>query len=160
MDIDSQVFSHQIEVVNLLAANFDKVTVLTAHSGKFQVAPNVQVTSSNWIEGERVRSLFRFYKSFFHIIFTGNISIIFSHMTSVQSAFTSPITRAIGIKHYLWYAHTSTNIYFRVSKLFCEGIITSTPGSCPAKGKQIFPIGQAIDSLKFAKKVSKKLPTK
>ena len=25
MDIDSQVFSHQIEVVNLLAANFDKV---------------------------------------------------------------------------------------------------------------------------------------
>ena len=152
MDIDSQVFSHQIEVVNLVAANFDKVKVLTAHSGKFQVAANVQVISSNWIEGERVRSLFRFYKSFFHIICTGNISVIFSHMTSVQSAFTSPITRAIGIKHYLWYAHTSTNIYFKVSKLFCDGIITSTLGSCPAKGKKIFPIGQAIDSLKFAKK--------
>ncbi len=158
MDIDSQVFSHQIEVVNLLAANFDKVTVLTAHSGKFQVAANVQVISSNWIEGERVRSLFRFYKSFFHIIFTGNISVIFSHMTSVQSAFTSPLTRAIGIKHYLWYAHTSTNIYFRVCKLFCEGIITSTPGSCPAKGKKIFPIGQAIDSLKFAKKSQRNYP--
>jgi len=145
-------------LIEPLAVNFDKVTVLTAHSGKFQVAANVQVISSNWSEGERFRSLFRFYKTFFHIIFTGNISVIFSHMTSVQSAFTSPITRVMGIKHYLWYAHSSTNIYFRVSKLFCEGIITSTPGSCPAKGKQIFPIGQAIDSLKFAKKSQRNYP--
>jgi glycosyltransferase involved in cell wall biosynthesis len=158
MDQDSQVFSHQLEVVNLLANEFDKVMVLTAHSGKFQVAANVQVISFEWIEGKRVRSLMRFYRRFFHIIFSRNISVIFSHMTSVQSAFISPITRAIGLKHYLWYAHASNNIYFKVAKLFSNGIITSTEGSCPAKGKQIFPIGQAIDSVKFAKKSRRNYP--
>jgi len=158
MDQDSQVFSHQIEVVNFLAANFNNVTVLTAYSGKFQVAENVQVTCSNWVEGQRIKSLLRFYKRFFQIISTRKISAIFSHMTSVQSAFTAPITRLMGIKHYLWYAHASTNIYFRASNLFTNGIITSTSGSCPAKGNQIFPIGQAIDSTKFVKKSVSNFP--
>lgn len=158
MDHESQVFSHQLEVVNFLAANFENVTVLTAYSGKFKVAENVEVHCSNWKEGHRTRSLLKFYWKFFRIISTRKITSIFSHMTSVQSAFTSPITRILGIKHYLWYAHTSKNMYFRISKLFINGIITSTAGSCPATGKKIFPIGQAIDGTKFVKKSKSDFP--
>jgi glycosyltransferase involved in cell wall biosynthesis len=158
MDQESQVFSHQIEVVNCLANKFENITVLTAHCGNFQVSKNVRVVGTNWVQGKKTKSLFKFYRRFFEIILTNKISVIFSHMTSVQSAFTSPITKIMGVKHYLWYAHTSSDIYFRVAKVFTSGIITSTSGSCPVKGKNIFPIGQAIDKTKFRKKSTANYP--
>ena len=75
-------------------------------------------------------------------------------MTSVQSAFISPITRIIKLRHYLWYAHTSNGIFLKVSRLLSDGIITSTPGSCPLNGSKVYPIGQSINSQKFTKKNS------
>ena len=82
-------------------------------------------------------------------------TVLFSHMTSVQSAFISPITRVIKLKHYLWFAHTSNGILLKVSRLLTNGIITSTRGSCPLKGSKVYPIGQSINSQKFKKKNSK-----
>ena len=57
MDESSQLFSHQIGVVNELAAYFDKVTVITGKSGKFKVLDNVNVYSSNWQNGKRIKSI-------------------------------------------------------------------------------------------------------
>ena len=70
-------------------------------------------------------------------------------MTSIQSTFISPLTRVLRIRHYLWYAHTSNNIYLQISRALTNGIITSTPGSCPIKGRKVYPIGQAVDSKVF-----------
>ena len=81
-------------------------------------------------------------------------------MTSVQSAFISPITRVIKLKHYLWFAHTSNGIFLKISRLLTDGIITSTPGSCPLKGSKVYPIGQSINSQKFKKKSSNTQPVK
>jgi len=81
-------------------------------------------------------------------------TVLFSHMTSVQSAFISPITRIIRLRHYLWFAHTSNGIFLKVSRLLSNGIITSTPGSCPLKGNKVYSIGQSINSKKFKKKNS------
>jgi glycosyltransferase involved in cell wall biosynthesis len=73
-------------------------------------------------------------------------------MTSIQSTFISPITRILRVKHYLWYAHTSNNLYLLISRVFTNGIITSTPGSCPIKGQKVFAIGQSVDSKVFNRK--------
>jgi glycosyltransferase involved in cell wall biosynthesis len=73
-------------------------------------------------------------------------------MTSIQSTFISPITRLFRVKHYLWYAHTSNNLYLLISRVFTNGIITSTPGSCPIKGQKVFAIGQSVDSKVFNRK--------
>ena len=43
MDEKSQVFSHQVDLVNQLAKKYDKVSVLTASSGFHQVLSNVEV---------------------------------------------------------------------------------------------------------------------
>ena len=152
MDENSQVFSHQIEVVNKLSHYFEEVTVLTAHRGIFKVSPNVNVICSNWVEGHKIRNVVKFYSSFFKLIFQRRYQVIFSHMTSVQSFLASPFTRVFGIKHYLWYAHTSDSYLLRFTKLFTNGIITSTYGSCPLKGKKIYAIGQSINSKLFVNK--------
>ncbi len=154
MDEKSQVFSHQIELVNQLSAKFDQITVLTARVGVCNTEKNVKVVSFDWVEGKRVSSLLRFLKVFIKTVRSEKFTVLFSHMTSVQSAFVSPITRVIGLKHYLWFAHTSNGIFLKVSRLLSNGIITSTPGSCPLKGSKVYPIGQSINSQKFRKKNS------
>lgn len=154
MDEKSQVFSHQIELVNQLSSKFDQITVLTAQVGVCNTEKNVKVVSFDWVEGKRVSSLLRFLKVFIRTVRSEKYTVLFSHMTSVQSAFISPITRSIKLKHYLWYAHTSNGIFLKVSRLFSDGIITSTPGSCPLKGNKVYLIGQSINSKKFKKKNS------
>ena len=160
MDEKSQVFSHQIELVNQLSPKFDQITVLTARVGVCNTKKNVEVISFDWVEGKRVSSLLRFLKIFIKTIRSEKFTVSFSHMTSVQSAFISPITRIIKLKHYLWYAHTSNGIFLKVSRLLTNGIITSTPGSCPLKGSKVYPIGQSISSKKFRKKNSNTQPIK
>ncbi len=160
MDEKSQVFSHQIELVNQLSSKFDQITVLTARVGVCNTEKNVKVVSFDWVEGKRVSSLLRFLKIFVKTIRSEKFTVLFSHMTSVQSTFISPITRIIKLKHYLWYAHTSNGIFLKVSGLLSDGIITSTPGSCPLKGSKVYPIGQSINSQKFRKKNSNTQPIK
>ena len=160
MDEKSQVFSHQIELVNQLSSKFDQITVLTAQVGVCNTEKNVKVVSFDWVEGKRVSSLLRFLKIFAKTIRSEKFTVLFSHMTSVQSVFISPITRIIKLKHYLWYAHTSNGIFLKVSRLLSDGIITSTPGSCPLKGSKVYPIGQSINSKKFKKKNSNTQPIK
>ena len=160
MDEKSQVFSHQIELVNQLSAKFDQIIVLTAQVGVCNTEKNVKVISFGWVEGKRVSSLIRFLTIFVKTIRSEKFTVLFSHMTSVQSAFISPITRIIRLKHYLWFAHTSNGIFLKVSRLLSNGIITSTPGSCPLEGSKVYPIGQSINSQKFRKKNSNTQPIK
>ena len=160
MDEKSQVFSHQVDLVNKLAEKYDKVSVLTGSVGFHKVLSNVEVISFNWIQGKKYSSLLRFLYKFLQVLGKNRFSCIFSHMTSVQSAFISPITRVLRIKHYLWYAHTSKNIYLLISRALTNGIITSTPGSCPIKGRRVFAIGQSVDSEVFNRKSRLGIPVK
>ena len=158
MDEKSQVFSHQVEVVNKLADKYDQVSVLTGLIGTYKVSSNVKVFSCNWIPGKRFTSLFRFMMKFLQLLGSNKFTCIFSHMTSVQSTFISPITRVLRIRHYLWYAHTSDNIYLQISRQLTNGIITSTPGSCPIEGRKVYAIGQSVDSKVFDKKLELETP--
>jgi len=160
MDEKHQVFSHQIDLVNKLANQFDSVTVLTGYVGVCRVSENVQVINFEWVAGKRGSSLLRFLWIFLRTVIKNRYSALFSHMTSTHSAFVSPITKLLRLKHYLWYAHASNGVYLRVSKLFTNGIITSTPGSCPLVGKKIYPIGQSIDKNKFEKQQQTNYPIK
>jgi len=160
MDEKHQVFSHQIDLVNKLASHFDNVTVLTGHVGVCRVSENVQVINFKWVSGKKVSSLLRFLRIFLKTVIKNKYSVLFSHMTSTHSAFTSPITKLLRLKHYLWYAHASNGVYLRVSKLLTNGIISSTPGSCPLVGEKIYPIGQSIDKNKFEKQQQSHYPIK
>ncbi len=146
--------------MNKLASQFDSVTVLTGHVGVCRVSDNIQVINFKWVAGKRVSSLLRFLRIFLRTVIKNRFSVLFSHMTSTHSAFISPITKLLRLKHYLWYAHASNGVYLRVSKLLTTGIITSTPGSCPLVGEKIYPIGQSIDKNKFEKQQQAHYPIK
>jgi glycosyltransferase involved in cell wall biosynthesis len=158
MDEKSQVFSHQVDLVNRLADKYELVSVLTGSIGSYKISSNVKVVSYNWVQGKKFSSLLRFLIKFLQVLWQNKITCIFSHMTSIQSTFISPITRILRVKHYLWYAHTSNNLYLLISRVFTNGIITSTPGSCPIKGQKVFAIGQSVDSKVFSRKLRLETP--
>ena len=158
MDELSQVFSHQIGIVNELSKFFDKVTVLTGKIGSYKVSPNVRVFSSNWQSGKRLSSVLKFMFVFLRLLPLNRFSVIFSHMTSVQAALISPITRVLRIKHLLWYTHTSDNFALRVCSLFTNGILTATSGSCPLVGAKVHTIGHSIDTRIFKRKSNQNFP--
>jgi glycosyltransferase involved in cell wall biosynthesis len=158
MDELSQVFSHQIGIVNELSKSFDKVTVLTGKIGSYKVSPNVRVFSSNWQSRKRLSSAVKFMFVFLRLLVLNRFSVIFSHMTSVQAALISPITRILRIKHLLWYTHTSDNFALRVCNLFTNGILTATAGSCPLRGSKVHVIGHSIDTRIFKRKSNPNFP--
>ena len=158
MDELSQVFSHQIGIVNELSKSFDKVTVLTGKIGSYNVSLNVRVYSSDWQSGKRVSSATKFLFVFLKLLLSNRFTFIFSHMTSVQAALISPITRVLRIKHLLWYTHTSDNFALRVCNLFTNGILTATAGSCPLSGSKVHVIGHSIDTKIFKRKSSLNFP--
>jgi glycosyltransferase involved in cell wall biosynthesis len=158
MDEFSSVYSHQIEVVNSLSNHFDKVTVLTGKLGICQVASNVKIYTSNWKAGSRIYSSFTFIALFIKLIIKNRFSVIFSHMTSTQAALISPISRALRIKHYLWYTHTSKSKALRICHFLTNGILTATLGSSPVTGSKIIVVGHSIDSNLFIKRVGLNYP--
>jgi glycosyltransferase involved in cell wall biosynthesis len=158
MDELSQVFSHQIGIVNELSKSFEKVTVLTGKIGSYNVSANVRVFSSNWQSGKKLSSVAKFMFVFLRLLILNRFSLIFSHMTSVQAALISPVTRILRIKHLLWYTHTSDNFALRVCNLFTNGILTATAGSCPLSSSKVHVIGHSIDTRIFKRKPSPIFP--
>ena len=158
MDESSQVFSHQIGIVNEIAKYFEKVTVLTGKAGTYKVLPNVEVFTSNWIPGKRIISSLKVVLLFLKLLYQKRFNLVFSHMTSVQSALVSPVTKMFRIKHYLWYTHISDNLALRVAHKLTNGVLTATAGSCPITGSKINVVGHSIDISMFKKKIRVDFP--
>jgi hypothetical protein len=149
MDLEDPLLSHQVEAVNELSKYFVKVTVITGRVGLYEVSGNVQILTSNWIAGQPIRSGIKFVFLASNFIVRNRNTVIFSHMTEVQSAILSIPLRIFRIPHFLWYAHTYKSIFLTINHYFANGIITSTKGSCPIKSNKVFPVGQAINIVNF-----------
>ena len=152
MDEEDQLLSHQAEIVNLIAKEFDHVSVLTGRIGKVMIPSNVTLKSYNWVKGKKLKNIFNLLKSYLLIRKRNDITVVFSHMTFMQSLIILPLTKLQRVKHYLWYAHKSKNTYLQFSARLFDGLITSTRDSCPVRNGKIYPIGQTINSDKFTPK--------
>jgi glycosyltransferase involved in cell wall biosynthesis len=150
MDKDDPIFSHQLESVRALSKEFERVSVITFRVGvDLELPSNVTVYYSLWIEGKAISNSLRFLRTITKVFSQTRPDVIFSHMTEVQSTLLAPFTKITRIPHYLWYAHANKSKYLQICTILCDGIISSTPGSCPVSGKRIHFIGQAIDSELF-----------
>ena len=144
------VLAHQSDCVESLSKNFDQVVVLTGHFTAQSQPNNVEVISSEWCSAMRYRSILRFLRLFFGVLNRTRPNIVFSHMTTLQSALMGPFLRFLGIRHVFWYAHTSSTFLLKVAYFFSNVTVTSTVGSFPWKGSKVVPIGQSIDTELFA----------
>ena len=140
------VFSHQRTVVQQLSKYFCHIDVITAEAFQDSPIDGVSVYSTNWIAGRKIRNIVNFYRIAIPLLLKHKRGKLFSHMTEVQTSLSLPISKLLGIKHFLWYAHKSPSRFLSFSYPLVDGVVTSTPGSCPISGNKVFPIGQAVDT--------------
>ena len=150
MDRKDPLLSHQYEAVNSLSEHFNKVIVITGKIGEVEPNPRIEIISTEWIPGESLGNLKRFFSISLPIIAKGKFDSVFFHMTDLQCALLAPIIRMRGKRQFLWYAHTFKSKYLVFASWWVSKIVTSTSGSCPISGPKVKHIGQAIDEEKFA----------
>ena len=160
MDLNHPALSHQVEVVRELGKYFTDVRVLTGRKSWDSDSKNIHIDSTNWRPGHHLRNIIQLYLRTFATLRRFPISIVFSHMTLVQSALLAPVFKALGIKHFVWYAHAQNSIFLKWVHLWVDGIFTSTIGSCPIKSTKIIYLGQGVDSSLFSGAVLKNAPIK
>jgi len=149
MDKNDPVLSQQTQVVARLVEHYSKVTVITGRVGEYQKHSNLTVIDSNWVVGKNFANALRFLYKAIPFLIKRRPQVIFSHMTEVQSFLISLFSNLLNIKHFLWYAHKSKSFYLQWNHILLDGIITSTPGSCPISSPKIHAIGQAVDINQF-----------
>ena len=93
MDEEDQLLSHQAEIVNLIAKEFDHVSVLTGRIGKVMIPSNVTLKSYNWVKGKKLKNIFNLLRSYLLIRKRNDITVVFSHMTFMQSLIILPLTK-------------------------------------------------------------------
>lgn len=160
MDENDPALAHQIEVVRKLSKYFGHITVVTGFYGGGYLPPNVEVLSTNWMQGNHFRNIFSFLKIAYRIFQKSRPDVVFSHMTHIQSALLLPFSRLTRTPHFLWYAHASSSLTLRWNYYFVDRVLTSTKGSFPFAGRKITYIGQAVDNDMFFAKIRKKVPSK
>ena len=158
MDRRHPALSHQVDVVEGLAKHFATVTVLTGSNSYSPRCRNINVISSDWVQGKNLRNVLNFYYRFFLIIRRKRYSSVFSHMTLVQSSLVAPILKILNIKHYVWYAHAKKTFFLSWTYFWVNAIITSTRGSCPLQGKKVIYLGQSVDPVQFPQRNSLRFP--
>jgi glycosyltransferase involved in cell wall biosynthesis len=153
MDSADPIFSHQQQAVLELSKHWGEIHVITGKIGTLVPRSNVFVYNTDWLPGRNLKNILNFVRVFLSVIKATRASVIFSHMTEVQSSIIAIYCKLKRLKHYLWYAHASRSKFLNFVSLLATGIITSTPGSCPINGNKINVIGQSIDEKQFKRKI-------
>jgi len=149
MDAESQVFAHQVQVVEKLSEHFEQIQVFTSALGKIPALDGVQISNLGWVKGQDIRNTWRLYVKVAPYLIRNRNSILFSHMTEVQSALIAPLAKILRIPHFLWYAHASRSKYLSFASRTVTAVVSSTPGSCPVKGPNVRIIGQGVNHIQF-----------
>jgi len=150
MNSENMIFSHQRDIVISLSKYFPEVLVFTLER---QVSPglpkNIEVVPLGWSQGRRLRSTLKAIFNIYYKIPSIQNSLVFSHMTEQISLLVAPITKILGIPHFLWYAHASKSTALKISLKLGVIPLTSTKGSFPKSSKLPICLGQAIDPEMF-----------
>jgi glycosyltransferase involved in cell wall biosynthesis len=157
-DETSQVFSHQIGVIESMAKRFDQTVVIAAkvgtkesqnYSGDPKSKKKIIVIQADF---SRSVSHLRNAQTFLALIrFLKNVPFhsVFYFMTETSAALFGAYFKIRNIKQVLWYAHAHKSYRLVIASFFVDLICSSTKGSMPLASNKIHLIGQMVDEKLF-----------
>lgn len=155
-DPEDMVFSHQYRAILELTKHFDKVTVIANTVDKNIISSEkLKVWNLRWDKYPFPINALRLYFFFITTLFSiNNLSstVVFSFMTESHAALIGPITKVLGIRHILWYAHTSLPLRLHLARMMVDRVVTSTKASVSFTDKKTVYIGQMVEEGMFLTK--------
>lgn len=146
MSVNNPIFSHSVEIVCKLSQYFEKVHVITLGSLDAKLPANVTVFAMEAQQKQWYKKIFLFLIAYFRYIANVRKHVLFSHMPELPFLLVAPISKLLGNRTYLWYAHASKSIPLFFTRPFTTTYITSTKGSFPWEFRNIQLIGQGIST--------------
>ena len=102
MDSADPIFSHQQQAVLELSKHWGEIHVITGKIGTLVPRSNVFVYNIDWLPDRNLKNILNFVRVFLSVIKATRASVIFSHMTEVQSSIIAIYCKLKRLKHYLW----------------------------------------------------------
>lgn len=160
-DSSSQIFAHQVEVIEKISESFSKTIVLTnligleeksRHSSIVWSRKSKLLISEVTLDSQNkflyALSLIRRVNQ---IIKREKVDIVFYFMTDSQASVIAPFVfvKFRRTRQFLWYAHKHRSFRLMLAYPFMTSIFSSTRGSIPLRGSKIRLLGQMINAEKF-----------
>jgi len=120
MSSKNLVFSHQREVVLALSQFFETVEVFTTEPSSEYTPKNVKVSLLPWRVRSPLRNLLTVLRVVYPFLIKNRDSVLFTHMTDAHAAILAPLAWLIRIRHILWYALYTLDIFGRPANLESE----------------------------------------
>lgn len=152
LDPENQVFGHQKNVATDLASRFYPTYIVTNED---KSALDISGHGTTDVFSHKTDKKMKYLINSLWLVLRLYIRhkrqlVIFSFMTDYFSATVSFLTRILGIRHVLWYAHAKPSIFFKISEKLVDVIVSSTKESLPSNSHKCILIGQLVDSKNFA----------
>ncbi len=134
-----------------LARHFSHIDVVTMYEGSHELPSNVTVWSVGREKGfSEPRRVIEFYRILFTILRRKSIDVAFTHMIHSFAVLFWPISKLLGIKNLLWYAHGAVPIGLRFAHVAVDRVVSSTPEGFRIPSHKVAYIGQGVDVGAFA----------
>jgi glycosyltransferase involved in cell wall biosynthesis len=143
-----ELLSHQVGITKALAKVFEHIYILTTEN-QVSVDFSLDYSSIRNQHQPSIKDFFRYYFLFINILFTFRPNVVFFHMAPKQCAMVGPLLRVLGIQNILWYAHKSSPLSLKICNLFCNKILTCSPGSLQIRTHKKEVTGHHIDEKIF-----------
>jgi len=132
--------------VEELARHFSHIDVVTMYEGPHELPSNVTVWSVGREKGfSEPRRIIEFYRILFAILRRKSIDVAFTHMIHSFAVLFWPISKLMGIKNLLWYAHGAVPMGLRFAHAAVDRVVSSTPEGFRISSRKVAYIGQGVD---------------
>ena len=154
IDSKDPVLGFAPRIVEEFSKEFYSITVLTGFFSGEKIAGNVKITSTNWVPGQNLRNVLKFYYYLIKILINDKPILCYTHQAAPQAVLAVPFIKLFKMKQILWYASVSNSWAIKLATNVVSRLVTSTNLSKPFESHKYFVIGQAIQTEGISKKNS------
>lgn len=153
MDMTHPILGFFHAWVVAFAQKFEEVHVICLQKGQCELPKNVFVYSLGKEDGVgKLTYIYRFYRYFFQIYRTKELTYVLYHMGAVYNILGAPFFLLRKRKHirFLWWkTHGHINLMGRVALLFVDEVLSASADSFPVRTQKLRVTGHAIDTSLF-----------
>ncbi len=147
--------------IRALARQVDHLWVVSPRVEPVALPKNVTIiqVGRDYSRGETVfHALLNFHQTLAKLTREEQIDGIFAHMFPQFAILAAPYAKRQRIPLVLWFAHRHVSLQLRIASIFADRILTTTSETCRLETEKVQPVGQGIDTDKFANRAAKLPP--
>jgi len=150
-DESDPVLGFAVTWIRRLAAQCERVDVLTMYRGEYDLPANARVFSAGRERGlSKAARVAGFYRHLTRLLATRRYDACFAHMMPLFACLAGPLLTARGIRTVLWYTHRQRSMQLRLGLAMSWRVVSADASSFPYRTGKLRVIGHGIDTEFYA----------